>query len=179
MALRTSTEPQVRDRLYAVGLQALDVHRKNYSNSGPKFPPEHWEAIRCGSSMNFLILTSGDLELNSEMDDLQLDDAAKLVDELMSLGVLVEAESELLANGPLFLLPKPGQPGKWWCLSDMKRGWQNNCIGKDPTFLQQSADILPHLYHGGWSAVADGVTSMITLYMAPPRPRLGAPFVIS
>jgi hypothetical protein len=53
----------------------------------------------------------------------------------MSLGVLVEAESELLANGPLFLVPKPGQPGEWQCLSDMKRGGQNNCIGKDPTFF--------------------------------------------
>jgi hypothetical protein len=77
------------------------------------------------------------------------------VDELILLGVLVEATEELRATGPLFLVPKPGQPGEWRCISDMKRGGQNACMGKDPTYLPRAADILPRLYKGGYSAVAD------------------------
>jgi hypothetical protein len=49
------------------GLRALDQHRTNYSNDGPKcmqllwweFPAEHWKDIREGSSMNFLIKPRG------------------------------------------------------------------------------------------------------------------------
>jgi hypothetical protein len=29
------------------------------------------------------------------------------------------------------------------------------CMGKDPVHLQRSGDILPHIFPGGWSAVAD------------------------
>ena len=37
----------------------------------------------------------------------------------------------------------------------MKRGGQNACIGKDPVYLSQKETILPQLYPGGYSAVAD------------------------
>jgi hypothetical protein len=117
-------------QLITEGERALDIHRENYTAAGPKrlqllwweFPPEHWDALRLGSSMNFLVWPSGELELNSEMDEVQLEVAARFVDELISLGVLVEATEELRATGPLFLVPKPGQPGEWRCISDMKRG---------------------------------------------------------
>jgi hypothetical protein len=162
-------------QLIAEGQKALDIHRGNYTAAGPQclqllwweFPPEHWEALRLGSSMNFLIEPSGTLELNSDMDEAQLAVAARFVDELVSLGVLVKATEELRANGPLFLVPKPGQPGEWRCISDMKRGGQNACMGKDPTFLPRSVDILPRLYKGGYSAVADASKPFITFPRDP------------
>jgi hypothetical protein len=151
------------EQLMLEGEAALDLHRENYTESGPKrlqllwweFPPEHWEALRLGSSMNFLVQPNGQLEFNSEMDDQQLEVASQFVDELVRLGVLVEATQPILANGPLFLVPKPGQPGEWRCISDMKRGGANACMGKDPTYLPRAPDILPRLYSGGYSAVAD------------------------
>lgn len=153
----------------------MDVHRANYTEDGPKrlqllwweFPTEHWEALRLGSSMNFLVTPTGELELNSEMDPEQLEVASKFVDELVTLGVLVEATEPLTANGPLFLVPKPGQPGEWRCISDMKRGGQNACMGKDPTYLPRAPDILPRMYTGGFSAVADASKHF---YNFPTRP---------
>jgi hypothetical protein len=61
----------------------------------------------------------------------------------------------MVANGPLFCLPKPGQPGQWRVLSDMKRGGQNKCIGVDPTVFPKTGVILDQLYAGGYSAVVD------------------------
>ena len=37
----------------------------------------------------------------------------------------------------------------------MKHGDQNACIGKDPVYLSEKETILPRLYPGGYSAVAD------------------------
>jgi hypothetical protein len=150
-------------QLYQDGLKALDCHRLNYTDDGPKFlqliwwefPEQHWEALRLGSSMNFLIQPSGDLILNSEMDDIELSAAGKFVDELISLGVLQEAKEELLGNCPLFCVDKPGQPGEKRCIADMKIGGQNSCIGKDPVYLTQKRTILAQMYTNGWSAVAD------------------------
>jgi hypothetical protein len=150
-------------QLYQEGLVALDCHRLNYTEDGPKFlqllwwefPEQHWEALRLGSSMNFLIHPSGDLILNSEMDEIELSAAGKFVDELISLGVLQPAKEELLGNCPLFCVDKPGQPGEKRCIADMKRGGQNACIGKDPVYLTQKRTILAQMYTNGWSAVAD------------------------
>lgn len=149
-------------QLIEEGLAALDVHRTNYTSEGPKrlqllwweFPPEHQEAVRCGSSMNFLIHPSGDLVLNNDMDDKQLEVAAKFVDQLVALGVLVEADS-ILANCPLFCVSKAGQPNEFRCIADMRRGGQNACIASDPVYFQRGHDILNCLYAGGYSAVAD------------------------
>jgi hypothetical protein len=89
-----------------------------------------------------------------------MDEESKLaagifVDELKSLGVLVPATKELKANCPLFCVDKPFQPGAKRCIADMKSGGQNLCMGKDPVYLVQSGDILPHLYPGEYSAIAD------------------------
>jgi hypothetical protein len=82
--------------LFDEGVQALAWHRTNYTEDGPKclqllwweFPLKHWEDLRGGSSMNFLIEPSGELVLNAEMDEIELAAAGKCVDQLMSLGVL-------------------------------------------------------------------------------------------
>ena len=62
---------------------------------------------------------------------------------------------EMKSNAPLFTVPKPGQPGQWRCIADMKSGGQNYHIGKDPVHLPEATRILEQLYMGGWSAVVD------------------------
>jgi hypothetical protein len=85
------------------------------------FPRQHWDDIREGSSMNFLVEPRRKLTPNSVMDEDQMVIAEEFLDELVSLGVLIEvALGEMVANGPLFCLPKPGQPGQWRILSDMR-----------------------------------------------------------
>ena len=165
LSLQVATEGmEDRAQLIREGLRALEVHRGNYTEEGPQylqllwweFPPEHREAIRTGSSMNFLVNPSGELELNSNFPDPeQLATAVRFFEELVKLGVLQEATTPVLANCPLFIVEKPGQKGQWRCIADCKRGGQNDCSGKDPVYLSRSGDILPHLYSGGWSAIAD------------------------
>jgi hypothetical protein len=65
------------------------------------------------------------------------------------------AEDDMVANDPLFCLPKPRQPGQWRILSDMRRGGQNEAIGSDPTIFPKSGMILEQLYAGGCSAVVN------------------------
>ena len=170
-----------REQIIAEGLEALEVHRQNYTSEGPKrlqllwweFPPEHQEAVRCGSSMNFLILPSGELVLNNDLKGKQLDVAAKFVDQLIALGVLEEAET-IKANCPLFCVSKAGQPDEWRPIADMKRGGQNQCIASDPVYFQRGHDILNCLYAGGYSAVADQ-SKYFHNYLTVPseRPYLG------
>jgi hypothetical protein len=105
--------------------------------------------------MNFLITPGGELELNSLSDDIDIEVAGKFVDELMSLGVLLLATEDLKANCPLFCVDKAGQPGEKRCIADCKRGGQNKCSGQDPCFLIRSNDVLPQLYPGGYTAIAD------------------------
>jgi hypothetical protein len=105
--------------------------------------------------MNFLMTPHGELKLNAPMDDDSKVAAGIFVDELKSLGVLVPLMEELRANCPLFCVDKPFQPGKKRCITDMKSGGQNRCMGKDPVYFVQSGDILHHLYPGGYSAIAD------------------------
>jgi hypothetical protein len=157
-------ERKDKDKLLKDGLKALDIHRGNYTDEGPKclqllwweFPKEHHEALREGCKMNFLITPGGELQLNSEMDAEERVVAGKFVDELKGLGILARASGALKANCALFCVDKgPKQPGEKRCIADMKKGGQNACIGKDPTFLVRAEDILPHLYPGGWTAIAD------------------------
>ena len=146
------------------GKQLLQYHRDNYGPEGPKrltvlwweWPEAHWEALREGSSMNFLLDPATGLMENSNMDPEQLETAIKFTDELVELGVLVEMEkSDLKNNFPLFLVPKPGQPGQWRCIADGKAGGQNDACVSDPMHLLQPQDVLPRLYRGGYSAVID------------------------
>jgi hypothetical protein len=82
--------------------------------------------------------------------------AEEFVDELRDLGVFEEVtRDQLVANGPMFALPKPFQPGQWRILSDMKSGGQNESIGADPTVFPKSGVVLDQLYPGGYSWVAD------------------------
>ena len=145
------------------GLQALARHRTNYTSNGPQqlqllwweFPEEHWEPLREGCSMNFLISPEGELQMNSKMDEAGKAIAGKFVDELVKLGVLLPADGKLRANCPLFCVDKASQPGEKRCIADCKKGGQNACMGQDPTYLVRNDEILPQLYEGGWSAIAD------------------------
>jgi hypothetical protein len=81
--------------------------------------------------------------------------AIKFFDELIALEVLIPATKPLKANCPLFCVEKPHEEGAYRCIADAKSGGQNQCMGKDPVYLSRADDILPRLYTGGWSAVAD------------------------
>ena len=87
--------------------------------------------------MNFLKTPPAQLTPNSPMDASGLEAARQFVDELISLGVFREIDKGLkvLSNAPLFVVPKPGQPGEWRSIADMKKGLQNSCIGADPCFM--------------------------------------------
>jgi hypothetical protein len=71
------------------GIQALARHSLNYTEKGPQqlqllwweFPEEHWEPLREGCSMNFLISPEGELQMNSMMDEAGKATAGKFVDE--------------------------------------------------------------------------------------------------
>ena len=142
-------------------------HRRNYNHEGPtpnelqllwwEFPSEHHEDIRTGSSMNFLKTPEPGLTKNADMTAEQQIAACEFVDELISLGVLrlPPPTRPTLQNAPLFVVPKPGQPGQWRCIADMLRGGQNSCIGNDPTILPRANDIITQMYSGGFSCVVD------------------------
>jgi hypothetical protein len=152
-----------QDQLIEDGIQALARHRLNYTCEGSQqlqllwweFPEEHWEPLREGCSMNFLIMPSGELQMDSPMDEAGRITAGKFVDELVKLGVLLPANGRLRANCSLFCVDKTSQPGEKRCIADCKKGGQNACMGQDPTYLVRNNEILPQLYAGGWSAIAD------------------------
>ena len=153
-----------QERYLERGIQALSQHGLNYTSDGPQqlqllwweFPPEHWGPLREGCSMNFLILPSGELQMNSKMDEATRPIAGRFVDKLVKLGVLQLAIGKPCANYPLFCVDKVSQPGKKRCIADCKKGGQNECMGQDPTFLLvRNDEILPQLYEGGWSAITD------------------------
>jgi hypothetical protein len=106
--------------------------------------------------MNFLHEPATGLNPNSEMTAEQITIAGDFIDELVGLDVLtVVKPGEMLANGPIFCLPKPGQPGQWRVLSDMRAGGQNTAVGADPTVFPKSGVILDQLYTHGYSAAVD------------------------
>ena len=77
-------------------------------------PPEHWTKLHEGRSMNFLSTPTKWLTPNAPMTEEQVEVAIKFVYELWHIGVfeLVPEGSKLLANAPLFIMPKPGQLGQ-------------------------------------------------------------------
>lgn len=149
------------------GLADLDHHRTNYGPDGPKFlvvlwwewPPEHWTELREGASMNFMRPPVPGLVPNSVMDPAELLSASKYVEELRRLGVAPLALEALLNNGPLFLVEKAlgsdGLPAGHRCISDMKKGGQNEVCISDPSHMTSVNDILPLLCPNGWSGVID------------------------
>jgi hypothetical protein len=142
------------NEVIAAGMRALDHHRSNYTATHPEpkhlqllwceFPPEHWFDLRHGSPMNFLKEPPLGIQPNANMDPSQLETACEFVDKLLDLGAMEEDDPEdpVLANAPMFLLPKPGQPGQWRILADLRAGGQNSAIGSDPTVFPKRAHIL-------------------------------------
>jgi hypothetical protein len=56
---------------------------------------------------------------------------------------------------PLFLVAKPGQTDQWRCFKDTKKGHQNKSCAADPVHMACPEDILPIMYHGGFSSFID------------------------
>ena len=85
------------DKLLQEGLEALEIHRQNYTPEGAKilqllwweFPEEHREVVRLGSSLCFLVDPGTELVPNPRLEGEELQVAAQFVDELIALGVLV------------------------------------------------------------------------------------------
>jgi hypothetical protein len=86
------------------GPEALEIHRGNYTEAGPKylqvlwweFPEAHQEAVRMGASMRFLVDPGLELVPNPPLTDEQLEVVCQFVDELKSLGVVRAATRDLL-----------------------------------------------------------------------------------
>lgn len=153
-----------QEDIYAQGLQDLASHRLNYGDAGPQdlvvlwweWPADHWEELRRGASMNFVGFPPPGLIENSKFSPDELATAVQFVDELVSLRVLHAVPRLSLRNNlPLFLVPKPGQPGQYRCIVDGAKGGQNACCVADPVHFYTLGDILPFLYRGGWSAMID------------------------
>jgi hypothetical protein len=64
-------------------------------------------------------------------------------------------ERQIASQLPSFCVDKASQPGEKRYIADCKKGGQNACMGQDPTYLVRNDEILPQLYQGGWSAIAD------------------------
>ena len=94
--------------------------------------------------MNFLSTSTKGLTPNAPMTEEQVEIATEFVDELWCIGVfeLVPEGSKLLANAPLFTMPKSGQLGQWYCIADMKSGGKMSILRKIP----QAQQILEWLY---------------------------------
>jgi hypothetical protein len=155
------------DKAIREGITALDIHRDNYTQEGPKakklkllwweFPSEHWKPLREGSRMNFLQSPAPMIHDNAHMTTEQTQVAADFVEELLDLeAVKTPAEGrKVLTTAPLFVVPKEGQEGQWRVIADMLRGGQNECIASDPVFLPRISHILDQMYSNGYSAVVD------------------------
>eukprot|EP00957_Ditylum_brightwellii_P116317 8872289-Ditylum_brightwellii.AAC.1 len=87
---------------------------------------------------------------NNTMNEHQKKVVAAFVDELIDLEALDEVPTgaKLMANEPLKVIPKPGQPGEWRVLSDMRKGGQNDHIAADMVHYPRVPDILPRLTPG-------------------------------
>jgi hypothetical protein len=143
----------------------LASHRLNYTSQGAErleilwweWPPEHWESLRFGGSMNFMETPALILEENGKMTESQLAISIAFVTELISMGVMaLVPHGVLLVNVcPLFLVAKPGQPDQWICIADMKKGHQNKSCAADPVHMTCPEDILPRMYPGGFYSAID------------------------
>jgi hypothetical protein len=151
---------------YANGMNDLTAHRSNYNAYGAtpttlrvlwwQFPPEHWHDLREGSSMNFLQAPPNITPIPRPWTEEEQQVRVAFINELIGLGVLKLAlPGTIRAVAPMFDVEKAGQPGQRRVIADFKKGGQNSVMSKDPVFLPQASQILPRLYHGGYSAVVD------------------------
>jgi hypothetical protein len=76
---------------------------------------------------------------------------AELID-LRVIDAVPRGVSMLNTPPPLFMVPKPGKPGQWRCIADMKKGGQNVVCASEAVHLPQPMDIVPHIYTRDWSA---------------------------
>ena len=153
------------DHLFQEGLELLAAHRTNYNIGGPKhlvvlwweWPSLHWLELREGVSMNFMDVPTPGLVPNQDLKPEELKEAINFVDELIELHVLLPPPPllKILNNFPLFLVPKPGQPGQFRTIADGKTGGQNKVCVADPCHMTSPDHILPFLYPGGFSATLD------------------------
>jgi hypothetical protein len=164
--LKTITKGWHDQRLVMLDAQRLLVsHLLNYTSQGAQrleihwweCPPEHWESLRFGGSMNFMETPVPILEENGKMTESQLAIAFAFVTELISLGVLaLVPHGVLLMNVcPLFLVAKPGQPDQWRYIADIKNGHQKKSCAADLIHMTCPEDILPRMYPGGFFSVID------------------------
>jgi hypothetical protein len=118
-------------------------------------PLEHWESLRFGASMNFMKTPEPGLEENAKMTESQIKIVVYFVSELISLGILVLIPiCVLLLNScPPFMVPKPGQPGQWRCITDIKKGRQNQACDADPVHMACPEDVLHQMHPGSFSSV--------------------------
>jgi hypothetical protein len=164
--LRTITEVWHDQRLVMLDAwRLLASHRLNYTSQGAQrldilwweCPPEHWESLRFGGSMNFMKTPVPILEENGKMTESQIAISVAFVTELISLGVIaLVPHGVLLMNVcTLCLVAKPGQPDQWRCIADMNKGHQNKSCAADPVHMTFPEDILTRMYPGGFSYVID------------------------
>eukprot|EP00957_Ditylum_brightwellii_P165684 12613022-Ditylum_brightwellii.AAC.1 len=115
-----------------------------------EWTPTYWPLLRNGISGNFITQPPKQLTPNPKMTEEQKKVAAEFVDGLLELGALtpVPPDEELHANGPLQVIPKPGQPGQWRVLSDMHTCRHNDHIASDPVRYPRVLDVLPRLTPG-------------------------------
>jgi hypothetical protein len=151
--LRTITEVWHDQDLFMIyARRLLASHCLNYTSQGAQrleilwweCPPENWEYLRFGGSMNFMETPVPVLEENGKMNETQLTIAVNFVTEMISLGVLsLVPHGVLLMNVcPLFLVSKPVQPYQWRCIADTKKGQQNKSCAADPVHMTFPEDIL-------------------------------------
>ena len=164
--------------LLGEGLGILAAHRSNYGVEGPvhltvlwwEWPPLHWLELREGVSMNFMEAPTPGLVPNQELKGVELKEAVNFVNELIELKVLRPPPSilQLLNNFPLFLVPKPGQPGQFRTIADGKAGGQNEVCIADPCHMTSPDHILPYLYPGGYSASLD-LSKYFHMFLTHPK----------
>ena len=160
--LKTSED---KAKLIIDGIELLKHHRQNYGSEGPKnlvvlwweWPSVHWQDLRIGASMNFMVEPTPGLTPNQDLEGAELKVAKEFVDELIKLRVLIPPPPlcVVVNTFPLFLVPKPGQPGQYRTIADGKKGGQNEACIADPCHMTSPDHILSYLYKNGFSCTLD------------------------
>ena len=153
------------DSTFQEGLDILAAHRSNYGSEGPvhlvvlwwEWPQLHWNDLRTGATMNFMEIPKPGKVPNQDLKGPALAAAIQFVDELIALKVLCLPPSsvQIFNSFPLFLVPKPGQPGQFRTIADGKSGGQNEVCVADPCLMTNPECILPRMYTNGFSATLD------------------------